>query len=274
MRSVTHCPSCQTQFFVTDEQLKKQQGKVRCGQCLHVFDATSQIIEVEEDNSNNTSTASSNITPPENEESHFIPPVSEAAVSEAPIETLPLGDYHPPKSVGKFVDLADKSKLNSHQIKTRQWLWLSATFVLLLVAISQTIYYLRSEIVIYYPNFKPYLVQACTKLGCNIDLPKKIEYIVIDDSYIQEDAEYSGVMRLSSNLINQAGFSQAYPNLELTLTDLQDNAKLRRIFKPEEYSSANTNVIQGLAPGEEIKIKLAMTTHGETVAGYRVFVAY
>jgi hypothetical protein len=153
-------------------------------------------------------------------------------------------------------------------------LWFFFAAMLLLAAIAQSIYFLRNQIAIYYPNTKPMLAKACAQIGCNIDLPKKIELIVIDDSDIQEDTNYAGLMRLSSTLINQAGFNQAYPNLELTLTDTEDKPKLRRMFKPTEYLPANTNIAIGLAPGEEIKVKLAMSTHGVTVAGYRVFVTY
>jgi hypothetical protein len=117
-------------------------------------------------------------------------------------------------------------------------------------------------------------VQVCEKIGCSIDLPKKIEFILIDDSDIQEDAEHAGVMRLSTTLINQAGFYQAYPNLELTLTDVEDKPKLRRIFKPIEYLPAKTDIALGLAAGAVVKVKLAMTSQGIAVAGYRVFVSY
>lgn len=36
---VTQCPKCQTSFRVTDAQLKIANGAVRCGSCLHIFDA-------------------------------------------------------------------------------------------------------------------------------------------------------------------------------------------------------------------------------------------
>ena len=45
MRVITHCPACQTQFFATEEQLNKHGGKVRCGQCMHIFDAKSQLLQ-------------------------------------------------------------------------------------------------------------------------------------------------------------------------------------------------------------------------------------
>ena len=35
----TQCPKCQTRFRVTDEQLGIAKGKVRCGNCMDVFNA-------------------------------------------------------------------------------------------------------------------------------------------------------------------------------------------------------------------------------------------
>lgn len=38
MSMVTRCPSCNTLFRVTPRELQAQQGKVRCGRCMMVFD--------------------------------------------------------------------------------------------------------------------------------------------------------------------------------------------------------------------------------------------
>ena len=35
----TRCPKCDTRFRVTDEQLSIAKGKVRCGNCMEVFNA-------------------------------------------------------------------------------------------------------------------------------------------------------------------------------------------------------------------------------------------
>ena len=300
MRSITNCPACQTQFVVTDEQLNQHGGKVRCGNCLNVFDATQQIVETDIqpesdlENSDDNNSYDLVLDQPQLEK----PQLDESAIIASDnkdgdeIDKVQVSEVKNTKSTNadtrhtitaiadaqpsNFDDLADKSKLNPNKITKRSRLWIMAllAFLLLLIAIVQSVYSLRNEMAIYYPKLKPYLVQACEKIACSIDLPKKIEFIVIDDSDIQEDADFVGLMRLSSTLINQAGFSQAYPNIELTLTDTEDKPKLRRFFKPSEYLAANTNIVNGLGPGEEVKIKLAMTTHGETVAGYRVFVTY
>ncbi len=409
MRSITCCPACQTQFFVTEIQLNKHDGKVRCGQCLHVFNAKTQFVAIdtpitettsaetpsidtpptvapielpsetlaiittstetapldtdltadtEPDLSQNTEPESTepetpSASKPNNQTTAEWPAIDHGVLDEnelltaaslnltsfnrAPLEQEPFAEEvelsASPEDVLSFAaestkaidsnstnrddeidtiivdddtehqfdaeqiknlnditkltviadnqanyfdDLAGKHKLASKNAikKSHRWLWFTGAFILLVIAAAQSIYFLRDDIAIYYPNVKPILVKACQQLACSVNLPKQIELIVIDDSDMQEDKNIEGVMHLSSSLINKAGFNLAYPNLELTLTDVEDNPTLRRVLTPIEYLSANTNVALGLKAGEEIKIKLAITTQGETVAGYRIFVTY
>ncbi|MGB4812901.1 MAG: DUF3426 domain-containing protein [Methylophilaceae bacterium] len=164
-------------------------------------------------------------------------------------------------------------KKRTQKKPTSRWIWFLAP-LFLIAAIAQTIYFMRGEISAYFPSTKPLLQQACEKIECSINLPKKIDYIVIDDSEMQEDSERQGLIRLSSLLINQASFAQAYPNLELTLTDADNKPKLRRTFKPKDYLPAKTNLESGIPAGAEIKVKLAISAKDENVTGYRLFVTY
>ncbi len=244
MQSITHCPACQTQFVVTEEQLNQHDGAVRCGHCLHVFNAAEQLVKTEELNTKELNTK-----------------VLATNVAEIEVQA----DQH------DYLAVQATPVLSTKKSPVLLWILLAVMF---LMAIAQSVYFLRHQIAMYYPNIKPHLVRVCEKIGCSIDLSKKIAFILIDDSDIQEDAEHAGVMRLSTTLINQAGFYQAYPNLELTLTDVEDKPKLRRIFKPIEYLPAKTDIALGLAAGAVVKVKLAMTSQGIAVAGYRVFVSY
>ena len=370
MRSITRCPSCQTQFFVTEVQLNKHQGKVRCGQCLHVFNAQEHFIETAEPSTEQTPVIA--IEPPQptpvsaendhppaakaeekdidwpsisnellsddklpDQELEHIAEVVELSASRDDIEAftaesaaatsaehestvhddnnddrilLEDGDFDnranddfdnkkisdlneitkltfvADNQANYFDDLAKQSKrstkktaknTNKNKVtKPRRWPWFLGVLILLLAAIAQTIYFLRDEIAIYYPNAKPYLLQACQKLNCSVSLPQQIEFILIDDSDMQEDEKHAGLMHFSSSLINKATFTQAYPSLELTLTDTDDNPILRRLFKPHEYLPTGADIALGLRAGDEIKIKLALTTQNVAVAGYRVYVTY
>ncbi|OYY06584.1 MAG: hypothetical protein B7Y72_01740, partial [Mehylophilales bacterium 35-46-6] len=88
------------------------------------------------------------------------------------------------------------------------------------------------------------------------------------------DAERSGLIYFSTTLINTGNHTVAFPDLELTLTDTQENPVLRRLFKPAEYLITQALVDDGFKARAEVKIKLAMTTSGAPVSGYRVFVTY
>ncbi len=271
MTNVTNCPNCQTQFVVTDEQLSQYSGKVRCGHCLHVFDATKELVDVNALDDNDLEVVDSAVVnevdeaPAANTQEHESSQVIDEASSI-------VNNAFMKDSQTSYFEQVD----NNTQRKSRLYKWLMSLFALLLfiAAIVQSIYFWRSDISIYYPKLKPLLAQACETLGCSINLPKKIEFIIIDDSDMQEDADHEGLIHFSSTLINQAGFIQTYPNIELTLTDTEDKPKLRRIFTPAEYLPEHTDIPSGLAAGAEIKVKLALTAQGEPVAGYRISVGY
>lgn len=281
MRVITHCPACQTQFFATEEQLNKHGGKVRCGQCLHVFDARAQLITVAEDSavavsldSNlNDSISAVNMTAtmqPHLQSAPLNIP-ADTSISSTQINNIPASQHEP----SYLNDAVEKTKTRpQYAAKTRGWLWGLGSLLLLLLAVLQSLYFLRDEIAIYYPDLKPYLVQACQPLSCSINLPKQIESIIIDDSDMQEDADHSGLVRFSSTLINNGSHLLAYPNLELTLTDTDDKPVLRRIFKPAEYLPTDNKIEDGIRAGEQVRIQLAITTSDIAVAGYRVFVTY
>lgn len=279
MRVITHCPVCQTQFFATEEQLTKHGGKVRCGQCLHVFDANIQLVSVASDNDTFDSSTSLNDSTASIDVAELLEPAAQSISKEKSITnntntyTATESAHQQPAYLG---DVRKRTRLSNNIIakKFASHLWTFASVLLILVTVMQSMYFLRNEIAIYYPNLKPYLVQVCHKLSCSINLPRQIESIVIDDSDMQEDANYAGLVRFSSTLVNTGKYILAYPDIELTLTDIDDKPAIRRIFKPDEYLPADRASTDGLKAGEEIRIQLAVTTSNIVVSGYRVFVTY
>jgi predicted Zn finger-like uncharacterized protein len=192
--------------------------------------------------------------------------VADTQVSEKP---------EPDATSTTFIDSISKTDEQIPEKQSRRkWLSIILAVILVIAALVQSTYYFRTQLSIMLPGLKPYLVQACAKFRCTVELPKNIKLLVIDDSSIQEDTEHADVIHLSSTLINNAEFPQAYPMLELTLTDANGAPSLRRTFKPSEYLPASTKITDGIPAGEELHINLALTTNGEKVSGYRVQVSY
>lgn len=168
---------------------------------------------------------------------------------------------------------ANSSKSTTKSTWKNGW----AVFLLLLLilgALLQSLYFLRAEISWRYPSSQAYLKLTCKKIGCDIALAKQINLLVLDDTDLQEDELRVGLMYLSSTIVNQAEFSQAYPTIELTLTDIDDRAKYIRRFSPNDYLEHGADAKLGLLAGQSFKLTLPLANPNESIAGYRVRLLY
>jgi predicted Zn finger-like uncharacterized protein len=170
-------------------------------------------------------------------------------------------------------DLSSEPKFSKDKPKFSFWL-LFLCLVFATLAALQATYYYRDRIAAEYPQFKPYLVQACESLQCEVGLPRDLDFFVIDDSDMQEDENRQDVINFTSQLINNASYTQAYPNIELTLTDADDQPALIRLVKPEEYLKTGTDIAAGIGAREQVRVKLGIHASGTPVAGYRVLLVY
>ncbi|MFT7228835.1 MAG: putative Zn finger-like uncharacterized protein [Methylophilaceae bacterium] len=303
MNYITSCPQCDTQFLLNDELIAAYGGKVQCGSCEHVFNASDRLTEVCDDISSAdeyqaaVETTSAENTPPVNP----LPAVKTAPFDTgsdvtATKETLAPQvsstnsngdvDYitvQPAATVGPTAEKeAPETVLNLDGVKEknnkkpRQYSFLSIliSLLLLLVFIGLSVYFLRAKIASEYPQLKPALERACKKLNCTIDLPKNLDLISIGNSDMQEDDAYQAVINFSSSLQNNATYSQAYPNIELTLTDSDDTPVIKKLIKPKDYLVSKKKLAEGLAPHEIANIKIALRVDEASVASYRILLLY
>src|SRR5665647_114781 len=295
MSMVTSCPACGTSFRVRPEQLSAHHGDVRCGKCDHVFYALDSLTKVSEDASQSAEPKFTVLEDAGTDEtdtaelagSDNLPETAPvAATINAPDETehidYPAFELTSAAAIAQTVTSVPEIIPPSPAIasgpkgKSRISLWILVLLALLLVlaAVAQATYFLRTQISVELPQSKPYLVKACMLLGCSVDLPHDIDQLVIYDSDMQEDADHQGVIHLSSSLISHALYAQAYPLLELSLTDTRDSVVMRRTFTPSEYLPTDRNAVNGIPPNDEIHIKLSITAGDVAVAGYRLYVTY
>ena len=301
MNYITSCPACETQFLLSTEHLKAYRGKVQCGHCEHIFNAKNRLTEVSDDIQSAAEYHASLETGKQITTSNFedkpINDVLDGVLGAVPnLEDLNANNALYAEANDPFIgeqthisiednysyedetpividDLSIDSKFQPRKTKLNIWLLLLSLFLICLAAL-QTVYFLRTKIAAEYPQFKPYLAQACTYLQCKIDLPRNVDLFTIDDSDMQESEGHEKVVDFSSLLINKANYTQTYPNIELTLTDTNDLPVVRRLIKPNEYLNANTNMSAGIASKEEVRVKLAINVADLSVAGYRVLLAY
>src|SRR5665213_1799193 len=151
------------------------------------------------------------------------------------------------------------------------WLYALAIPLLVVLLAGQLLYHFRDAIPAHWPATKPALTAMCATLGCSVRPLRDVGALSIDASDLQVDPAHKGLLILTATVRNRAAYALAYPHLELTLTDAQDQIVVRRAFAPAEYLSGSVDIEAGLAGNGEVALKLFIDASATTQAGYRLY---
>lgn len=145
---------------------------------------------------------------------------------------------------------------------------------LFLGLIAQGGYVFRDQIAAWFPSTKQALLNACSKLGCQVGLPAQIESVSIESSELQTLAADAHTFALTVLLRNHGATAQAWPNIELTLNDNNEKPIARRVFVPREYLSEPADTKKGFGPRSEQPVKVHFELAQLKASGYRVYLFY
>ena len=155
---------------------------------------------------------------------------------------------------------------------SRLW-WLASVF-LVLALLVQGGYQYRGEVAVLLPEAKPLVQRICAEFGCDVPLPRRAELLSIESSDLQADVAHPSVMVLTATLRNRAGFIQAFPALELSLTSTQGETVARRILTPKDYVPQGSRSESGFAAGSELQIRVYIEAAALKPIGYRLYLFY
>ena len=130
----------------------------------------------------------------------------------------------------------------------------------------------RNQLAASYPGLKPALQDICATLGCKIELPTRIDELVIEQGELQTLSETT--FSFTTLLRNQSTTAQQWPHIELVLDDANDKAILRRVFTPRDYLGADAALEKGFAPRSEQSVKLYFELKQLKASGYHIAVFY
>jgi predicted Zn finger-like uncharacterized protein len=158
----------------------------------------------------------------------------------------------------------------SHRCLGRK-VMLALFMVLALLLTSQWLFTERDRLAANIPALRPVLDSGCVVLGCTLSAPRQIESIAIDSSAFTQVK--SGVYNLNLSLRNGAAVDLAAPALELTLTDMRDQALVRRVLLPGEYSAkilipASSELVVS------VPIAVRASAASEKISGYKLLAFY
>jgi len=193
------------------------------------------------------------------------PPAKPLAQSARP---LPREPSKPAPAPAFLEDESPRSRL--------RLLWGFLALLALLSLAGQFVLYFRTEVALLVPELRPYLVATCRVYGCSVRLPRRPELMSIESSDLQADPGHENLIVLNAVIRNRAPFPQEYPDLELTLTDENDKAVVRRVLAPADYVVAprRAGALSGIGPGAEAAVRLYFDTSHVRATGYRLYLFF
>lgn len=196
-------------------------------------------------------------------------------------KTLPVAEPRFAQAHVKTVEPADAPKLSFMRQSRGGGVWqgtgvrvLLTLMALLLVATLglQVLVHERDRIAATEPAAKEVLLTVCAWLDCGIQPVRQIESVVIDSSSFTKVR--ADVYRLNFTLKSTAAIALAVPALELTLTDLQDQAVVRRVLLASELGAGKDTLDAGSELTTAIPITVKPGANTERISGYRLLAFY
>lgn len=264
---VTQCPSCLTQFRVSSGQLEVANGQVRCGSCLHVFNAIQNSLtpniellkrsEPEEVNtpfSETESKADQNDFLNSREGSlEYLSSLRDSKVPTLKISTEPVTLQAPEIMPGRFA-----------------YGWLLACLLAMACIASQFIWFNRTTLYWNYPQYQSLFDEACSHINCKISSRQSIELIENQSILVTPHSQFEGAMQVQLILNNRANFQQPFPALSLEFRDLKNRLVAHRTIQPNEYLDNQQSDWLSMPVEQPIQISLEIMSPGSRAVNYKL----
>jgi predicted Zn finger-like uncharacterized protein len=292
MAMETRCPQCHTVFRVAEEQLAIADGKVRCGECSHVFNARDNVIDVGDrqietinievpdikvkdisldDNEDQQQAEDEQATAPDAPEQAQAPvELSEDADVDQPPEETP-----PPEGKDKagydvtelYPELRKAPAFQPPPSARATFVWSVAILLLLGLLFVQLVYFNRDRLAAK-PKLRPLLESMCETMDCELAGRRAPALIRLQSHKVLSHPKEKQALRVEAIIINEADFVQAYPLLRLRFRNLDGKLLATREFLPKHYLPTDVDRQAGMTPGEPVNTVLDIIDPGKKAISY------
>ncbi|MBC7680844.1 MAG: DUF3426 domain-containing protein, partial [Ferruginibacter sp.] len=131
----------------------------------------------------------------------------------------------------------------------------------------------RDHIAATWPETKPWLQAACTRMGCTVQALRQIQTVVIDSSTLSA-LQNEDAYRLNIVLKNQSILDLAMPAIEFVLTDIDEQAVFRRVLTPTELGAASRGLFAGREWATSVDLRVIDNPNKERIVGYQLLAFY
>jgi len=196
---------------------------------------------------------------------------SEALTDESKTDARPKNTDDVVTSVDSYVLEELEASQNTSGGRFAKVAWVSV-ILLLLVVLSGQFAYLKRQDLAMYPDVKPVIESLCTYLNkvypCEITPAADVAAIELLERNVVSHPNAENALLITSTIENKAGFDQAFPELVLTFSDINQKIMAKRTFSPAEYLSKEVDIVAGMKQDVPVKIMLEIVDPGEEAVNF------
>ncbi len=155
--------------------------------------------------------------------------------------------------------------------KSSFWKIIAGLVLILLLSLTlliQLALFRSIDIIHYIPQAQPWLEQFCQYAPCRIHARRDIDQIRILERDIRANPEDKKALLITATIINQARFSQGYPDIRVTLSDLTGSVVAQRRFSPADYLGSLNNPFLLMKPGVPVHIHINVLDPGRDAVNF------
>ncbi|MFM0554071.1 DUF3426 domain-containing protein [Paraburkholderia sediminicola] len=193
--------------------------------------------------------------------------------------TGPVSASGEPFSVQPVNDGADPFPVvrETRPAEPRRMGWIIAGSVvaalLIIALLAQLAWWQRETVMVYFPRSQTLYAKACLTLGCQVTPPHDIDGLQVEPSDLRQiDGPHK--LELKMPLRNRFNIALAYPAIELTLLDDQNNVAVRRVLWPQDYVPPGTQIAAGLPAHTTQTMIVHLDTGNAVASNFRVQIFY
>jgi len=257
----TQCPECLTIFKLSGAELAATLGSVRCGHCSAIFDALRTLTDqLPPEPIGTLDTHPAQVAPPQLGLPVFRP---NPAQNQG---TLLFDPDERPRAIERAA--ATPSFTRQRRVRARRsGLWVAGSVALLLMLGGQ-IAWAERALWLDDARVRAWVEPACAKLGCRLPPRHDAGALELLSRDIRPHPSVPGALIISASVRNDADFAQAFPVVEITLSDLDETRIAMRRFQPREYVSDPRAIAQGLAPGATTALVFEVADPGKNAVAF------
>jgi predicted Zn finger-like uncharacterized protein len=242
----TDCPNCFRQFRLGAAHLSAAAGEVRCGFCGAQFNALSRLRDAPLAQPGRPDPA-----PPAEPVSTLEEPEFDIALNEVRVEP-PAAVRIPVPRPAQFLE----TEAGDAEAPRRSRIWTAAALVLVLAGAAQVAWFQRDEWVTRFPALFPHVEKLCGALGCSVMRQRKLSAISVLNRDVRAHPRYRDALLVNATLSNGSALAQAFPDIQLSLSDTSGRVVAARTFAPDEYLDDSIDRRRGMAPGAPVHVVL------------------